>query len=79
MARDEKDRVGTPGEYALRDDDRSTSTSYGRPRRRTRSLAFMMVVLLVGFGILGLIFARRGEAPTGTRGGISGEAVLPAR
>lgn len=72
MAADEKNKVGTPGEFAFRDDDRRTP--YGRPRR-SGMLGFLLVAALIGAGLVVFIATRTGEAPRPSA--ISGEAVRP--
>jgi len=59
MASSQDEKLGTPAEFELRDDDRPSATGYGYDRRRSHSLAFFGVgMLLVGL-VLGYIYYDR--------------------
>ena len=43
MARVQDEKLGTPAEYELRDDDRPNATSYQHDHQRTISTAFLLL------------------------------------
>src|SRR4051812_38071480 len=59
MARVQDEKLGTPAEYELRDDDRPNATSYQHDHQRTISTAFLLLGILLAGLILGYIYYDR--------------------
>ena len=59
MASSQNEKLGTPAEFELRDDDRPSATGYGYDRRPSRSLAFFSVGMLLLGLVLGYIYYDR--------------------
>jgi len=59
MASVQDEKLGTPAEYELRDDDRPNATSYRHDHKRTSSVAFLLLGMILAGLILGYIYYDR--------------------